>query len=165
MLTFYTILDRLAVLQLAMAGLAVLGILVTITVDIAMRALFNSAFSSTIEIVSYYYMAPIAILPIATLELKDRHIRTDLFYRLFPQTGRAVSDIIAGCLTVGIYSLLAWVSWKQALTSTTAGELAMGIAMLPIWPVRWIVPFAFAVSAVIALFLMIHPLIMRRHND
>jgi len=163
--TLQTFAGRLAALQLTVAGLAVLGILITISLDVFLRTAFKAPFSSTIEIVSFYYMAPIAILPIGTLEVTDGHIRTDLFYRLFPSRLRALSDMVSGVLTVGIYGLLFWVSFKQAVTSTKAGELAMGVALLPVWPVRWIVPFAFGISAAIALLMIVVHLKEDLRND
>lgn len=162
---FKTLAERLAALQLAIAGLAVLAILGNISVDVFLRAAFNAPFSSTIEIVSFYCMVPLAFLPIATLEITDGHIRTDLFYRLFPRGGQIVADVLSAILTIGIYSLLSWVTFKQAVVSTGSGELAMGVALLPIWPVRWVLPFAFATSAAIALFMVVLHLTGRNGRD
>ena len=155
MLRFRTLAERLAALQLAVAGLAVLAILGTICVDVFLRAAFNESFSSTIEIVSFYYMVPLAFLPIATLEFMDGHIRTDLFHRLFPVSARTAADVLSAIMTTGIYGLLSWITFKQAIVSTRSSELAMGVALLPIWPVRWVLPFAFATSAAIAFLIIV----------
>ena len=150
--------ERLAALQLAIAGLAVLAILLTISADVFLRAAFNAPFSSTIEIVSFYYMVPVAFLPIAALESSDGHIRTDLVYMFFPRGGRIAADLVSGLLTIGIYGLLSWVTFKQAIVSTKSGELAMGVALLPIWPVRWVLPLTFATGTAIAFLLMVQRL-------
>ena len=160
-----TLAERLAALQLAVAALAVFAILGSISVDVFLRTAFNAPFSSTIEIVSFYYMIPLAFLPIATLEITDGHIRTDLFYRLFPSRGRIGADILSGILTASIYALLGWITFQQAVVSTRSGELAMGVALLPIWPVRWVLPFAFATSAAIAFLLIMQHLTGRIRRD
>lgn len=51
--------EKLAQLQLIVAALAVLALLLTISLDVILRATVNAPFSATIEIVSFYYMIPI----------------------------------------------------------------------------------------------------------
>ncbi|SDX54515.1 TRAP transporter small permease [Litoreibacter albidus] len=149
---------QLAALQLAISAIAVLAILVTVSMDVVMRAAFNAPFSSTIEIVSYYYMIPMAFLPLAMLELRGEHIDTELLYNLMPSPVQKLSTLVAGMLACLIYAVLTYYSFKQAMTSTTAGELAMGVNLLPIWPVRWIMPVAFFMGIIAALLLTLQRL-------
>lgn len=141
----------LARAQLQIAGLAVLAILLNISLDVIMRALFNAPFSATTELVSYYYMIPVVFLPIMMLELTRSHIDTDLFYRMFPNWLKKLSRVVSGVISIGIYGLLAQYTLQQALSSTARGEVAMGVNMLPIWPVRWFLPVVFTLAAVTAL--------------
>jgi TRAP-type C4-dicarboxylate transport system permease small subunit len=157
--------DRLARVQLHLAGLAVLAILLNISVDVAMRAFFNASFSATTELVSYYYMIPVAFLPIMTLELKGGHIDTDLFYRLFPEPLKRVSRCISGIISVGIYGLLAYFTFVQAVSSTKSGEVAMGVNLLLIWPVRWVLPVVFALAAAAAFLVSVQYVLGARRHD
>ncbi len=143
--------ERLAKLQLHLAGLAVLAILLNISLDVAARAFFNTSFSVTTELVSYYYMVPVVFLPLMTLEVKGEHINTDLFYRYFPEALKTMSRLVSGAISIGIYGLLANFTFKQAIIATKSGEVAMGVNLLPIWPVRWVLPVVFTLCAVIAL--------------
>lgn len=155
----------LARLQLHLAGLAVLAILVNISVDVIMRAFFSASFSITTELVSYYYMVPLAFLPMMTLELHGGHIDTDLFFRLFPRTLKLLSRVVSGAISIGIYGLLAVFTFKQAMVSTKAGEVAMGVNLLPIWPVRWVLPTVFALAALAALAVTLQYLLGARRDD
>ncbi len=157
--------ERLARLQLHIASFAVLAILLNISLDVAMRAFFNASFSVTTELVSYYYMIPVVFLPIMTLELQGGHIDTDLFYRFFPQPAKVLSRIVSGVISIGIYGLLAYFTFKQAVSSTKSGEVAMGVNLLPIWPVRWVLPVVFVLAAAAAFLKMLHFLVKGRQDD
>lgn len=157
--------EKLAQLQLIVAALAVLALLLTISLDVILRATVNAPFSATIEIVSFYYMIPIVFFPIMFLEVSDGHIETDLFFRLFPQRMKQFSYAIAGILTIGIYSLLTYVTLKQAISSTQAREVSMGVSLLPIWPARWVLPVVFSSSAVAALILSIKHIMNGTDDD
>lgn len=147
--------ERLASFQATLAGLAVLGILVTISLDVLMRALFRAPFSATTEIVSYYWMVPAVFLPMMFLEISKGHIETDLFYQHFSVGLKKFARFLAGVLTIGIYGLLAWFTLEQALRSTARGEVAMGVNLLPIWPVRWVMPVVFTLAAATALLVLL----------
>lgn len=154
----------IAAMQLALAAIAVLGILMTVALDISLRAMANASFSSTIEIVSFYYMIPLAFFPIATLELTDGHIDTDLFFLLFPPLIKALAILVAGGLAVAIYSVLTFVTFNQAIVSTRTNELAMGVNLLPIWPVRWVLPVAFGSGTLAAVLLTVRHLVSEQRD-
>ena len=150
MFNLFSKLSGLAWIQLALAAIAVAMILLNISLDVVLRVLFNAPLDSTIEIVSYYYMIPIAFLPIMTLELKNQHVATDLFYRNFSNRLKRVSVLVAGLLTVLLYGALTYFTFEQAVNSTMRGEVSMGSNYLPIWPVRWVLPFVFLTSGIAA---------------
>lgn len=156
---------KLANLQADLAGLAVLAILLTISLDVSMRAVFNAPFSATTEIVSFYYMVPLVFLPIMHLELSNGHIDTDLFYRHFSLPMRKAARLLNGVLSVGIYGLLAWFTLEQALQSTSRGEVAMGVNLLPIWPVRWVLPVVFALATITAFLVLVRRLLGNNPDD
>ncbi|HEY9020501.1 MAG TPA: TRAP transporter small permease subunit [Paracoccaceae bacterium] len=147
--------EALASFQANLAGLAVLGILLTISLDVLMRSIFKAPFSATTEIVSYYWMVPAVFLPMMFLEISKGHIETDLFYQHFSVRLKKIARLIAGVLTIGIYGLLAWFTFEQALRATTRGEVAMGVNLLPIWPVRWIMPVVFTLATATALLVLV----------
>ncbi len=154
----FELLDRFARLQLALAAFAVLAILLAISLDVVLRTTLSAPLTGTMEVVSFYCMIPVVFLPIMILEVRGEHIDTDLFYRFFPVAAKRLSVIVSGLLSIGIYGLLAYITYEQALSSTSRGEVAMGVNLMPIWPVRWILPLAFASSTIAALALTIRNL-------
>ncbi len=155
---------RIANFQLILAAIGVLAILLTISLDVFLRAVFNSPFSATIEIVSFYYMIPVVFFPMMYLEHTGTHIDTDLFYRLFPTDLQKLSDLVSGVITISIYGVITYLSFKQAITSTHSGEVAMGVNLLPIWPVRWVLPLVFASATLASTLLTIHRIQMRKDD-
>lgn len=151
-------LDRFARLQLALAACAVLAILLAISLDVVLRTALSAPLTGTMELVSYYCMIPLVFLPIMVLEVRGEHIDTDLFYRFFPVFAKRLSVIISGLLSMGIYGLLTYITYEQAISSTGRGEVSAGVNLMPIWPVRWILPLAFASSTLAALGLTIRNL-------
>ena len=100
-------------------------------------------------------MVPAVFLPMMFLEISKGHIETDLFYQHFSVRLKKIARLIAGVLTIGIYGLLAWFTFEQALRATTRGEVAMGVNLLPIWPVRWIMPVVFTLATATALLVLV----------
>lgn len=159
--SIYAFTDRVARGQLTLAALAICAILLAISLDVALRTLFQAPLTGTMEVVSFYCMIPVVFLPVMLLELRGEHIETDLFYRLFPDALKRLSIVISALLSIGIYGLLTYITIEQAISSTSRGEVSMGVNLMPIWPVRWILPFAFATSALGALLLSIRNLTRR----
>ncbi len=153
--------DKLARAQLSVAAIAIFAILIAISLDVALRTAFRAPLTGTMEVVSFYCMIPVVFLPIMMLELRDDHIDTDLFFRFFPVALKRLSIVISGLLSIGIYGLLTYITFDQALSSTMRGEVSMGVNLMPIWPVRWVLPFAFATSALGALLLSLRHLTRR----
>ncbi len=164
MSTLYELVDRLARAQLTLAALAICAILVAISLDVTLRTIFRAPLTGTMEVVSFYCMIPVVFLPIMMLELRGQHIDTDLFYNLFPVSLKRLSIVISGMLSIGIYGMLTYFTFEQALSSTLRREVSMGVNLMPIWPVRWVLPFAFATSALGALLLCFRAL-KQRAND
>ena len=145
------VLETIASYQLTLAAIGVLGVLVAICVDVFCRAVFNAPISATLDIVSFWCMIPVAFFPMMFLETNREHIQTDLFYRMFPSGVRYIADIASNVLAIAIYAILAWLTYQQAVKSTEVHEVSMGVNLLPIWPVRWILPVAFSMAAIASL--------------
>lgn len=138
-----SVIEYLSSFQRSLAGLAVLLILLHISLDVIMRYTLNSPIPATNEVVSFYYMIALTFLPILSLELLDKHIKTDLFFRYFPKKFQRVSIAASGVLAIFFYWLLTYVSFVEAVSATERNEVVMGVHLLPVWPSRWLLPIAF----------------------
>lgn len=150
-----TFIRRLSEVSLSLGSVAVILIAVTITADVMSRYFLGGGFSSTIEIVSFYFMVALAFLPLVALEHYGEQVDTDLFYNRFPEKLKFGCDFLATLLSLCFYALLTWMTWGLALKATARGEVAMGVNLIPIWPARWLLPAGFALAMLAVLWNMV----------
>jgi TRAP-type transport system small permease protein len=114
------------------AGALIVAVMLFTVYNILGRWLFNTPFRGTVELTQLAMLA-IVYLSFAYAQQQDDHISVDLLYQRFGARGRAVLDVIAAVLSVGILGLLAWRLYAysgilQAGGRTTA---ARGIPLYP----------------------------------
>ena len=129
---------------------AIIFVMIThVTLDVLSRYLLNHPLAGTAEVVANYYMVAIVFLPIAALELRDRHFSADVFPDLASSRTRRGLAILACLLSAGITAILAWRSWLIAVEKTADAEfLQAAQSLLPIWPARWFLVVGFAMMFV-----------------
>lgn len=146
-----TSISRLSSFATFGAALAALLMMLQVVADVVAKYFFGSAIDGTEEVVSYYYMIAVVVLPLATVELKNEHVSVDVLYDLFSPTFRAVCDVLARCLSFVLFTVLGYQSLLQALNSYSVGEMSMGAASIIIWPPRFFLPIGFFLVALVAL--------------
>ncbi|MFD1911097.1 TRAP transporter small permease [Halodurantibacterium flavum] len=114
-----------------------------VTADVAMRALFRISLPAVGEITAAYYMVAAAFLPWAWLANRDEHIRADLFSRLMPEGFKRGFEYVIDLLTLAYVGLICWQGYAGAmrrLASNEQREIPGGYLL--VWPARWVVPVA-----------------------
>lgn len=140
---------------LTITAIPILVMMVHVTADVLMKYFLRSPLPGTLEIVSYYYMVAVVVLPAAFVELTRQAIAVDLFYQMMPrwlQAGCVVVVLLGSALT---YGGLAWVTWPEALRSYRINEIVMGPVDVVIWPARFLMPIAMFVTALVCLWLLV----------
>lgn len=138
-------------LMTAMAGVGIVIMLVLVTADVVMRAVFNVAIPGTDTIVASYLMVATIFLPLALLEVLDENIAVDVLRDAVPDAIKDIFDIIAHLLGAGYYALLGWLYWHVALDAYEVKEFITGSWDVPIWPARIFMPLGLSVAALAAL--------------
>jgi TRAP-type C4-dicarboxylate transport system permease small subunit len=128
---------------MALACLFMLLMMAHITIDVALRYFFNGRLIGTLEIVSYYYMVIIVFLSLGYVELRNEHIRVDLFAQMMPQSVQVALYFLACVLGLVFFGLLFWQSAQDAINATGRAEEAMSNFTFYIWPARWALPVGF----------------------
>jgi TRAP-type mannitol/chloroaromatic compound transport system permease small subunit len=105
----------------------------------------------TLEIVSYYYMVAIVVLPAAFVEMTRQSIAVDLFYQLMPNWMQVVCVAAVLLFSFVAYGMLAWITWPDAFRSFRMNELVMGPVDVVIWPARFLLPLTMTVTALVCL--------------
>ncbi|MCR8547820.1 TRAP transporter small permease [Salipiger sp. P9] len=148
-------LEKLSDAMLTAAAVPVLAMLAHTTADVGMKYLFNQPIAGTLEIVSYYYMVGIVLMPLAAVELARRSIDVDLFYAMLPRPLQFGVMVFVLLLSASAYGLLAAISWPDALRAMERREMVMGAINVTIWPARFLLPLAMSVSALVCLMLCV----------
>lgn len=144
-------LEWLCEAMLTITAIPILVMMVHVTLDVLMKYILRSPIPGTLEVVSYYYMVAIVVLPAAFVELTRQSIAVDLFYQLMPSWLQAVCVAAVLLFSAAAYGMLAWITWPDAVRSLRMNEMVMGPVDVVIWPARFLLPITMTVTAIVCL--------------
>lgn len=140
---------RASLVLAAIAGVATVTMMLIICADVALRAI-GSNVPGTLEIVSYYLMVMVAFLPIAQIERHDQMISVDSLYSALPRRARLVMSALVAVGLMLTYAGITYVTWLDAMANFNQRSFIYVLtSIMPIWPVYFIVPIAFALAALV----------------
>ena len=132
---------RAVSLACAALGAVVMAALILLqVVDVIFR---NATGASVVRGVTEYISVGVVLvvfLAIAHAEREGAHVRTPLLTSRLPHRVRVVLRGTALAVTALVVWSLALVTLGRALESFDTGEVASGIARVPVWPARFAVP-------------------------
>ncbi len=113
----------------------VLGLGLLITVNVLVRALFNSGVPDSTVIVAELMVAAV-ILPLAATTTARAHIAVELVAKRLP--ARLHDALIVFGSAFGLIALapLIWAGWREVTGTIEAGAFFYGELQLPKWPGR-----------------------------
>jgi len=119
----------------AVAGLAlVLMMLLTVT-DVGLRAIFNSPILGTYELVSFLSAIVIGLaLPMTTL-LRG-HVWVDMLFSVLKPGARTALKIATRMVSGLLFLAIAWNLLKLGMAMREAGEVSPTL-QLPFYPIAW----------------------------
>ena len=132
-----------------LAALAMALMMFHVLADVVGRQLFKAPAPATSEMVAYYYMVAAVFLPLPFVELHDRSIAVDLFYKGFPTLLRKISLLFATAAGAIFFGMLALKSSSDAVAAYQKWEMIEGISTIAIWPMRFLLPIAFGTTSLI----------------
>jgi len=158
--------DLASTLVTWVAGLLTVAMMLHVTADVIGRTVFNHPIAGTIEIVSGYYMAGLAFLPLAWITREKAHIIVELFTQGLSARKLLTLDAGIGILTLGYVVMFTWQVFQAAVEKTEIGEAwEAATGQVPIWPSRWVVPIGFGLMAVYLLVHIVRDLRAIREKD
>lgn len=123
------------------SGLAIALMMLHITLDVILRNVFNYPLPGTITVVSYYYMAIAAFMPLAFAEQKQAHISVEVVTERLPKWLQAH---LAGWMllfSAAVFALLTLRSWEEAMSKYgIKASVVQGEDSLPVWPTYFVLP-------------------------
>lgn len=133
------------------AILALILLLVQTTADVVMRAVTGGPIQGNLEVMSAYHMVILTFLPLGLLEMRREHITVDLVVRALGPVVRRIIETIAYLIAATFYAFMLYRTWHVALDAYEIGELLMTAVIIPIWPVKFVLPLGFALAVATAL--------------
>lgn len=140
----------IAVFLTALGAICALLMMAHVTADVIGRYVFNKPVHATLEVVEHIYMVCLAFLPVALIQLDREHLLIELFIRdAHSRLGR-IATLIGSLIAFAMSALIAWKTFETAIDKTQIDEaLYLVDSFLPVWPVRWVIAFAFVFSSII----------------
>lgn len=130
---------------LSYVSAAVLAALVLlVVVDVAVRNVGSGGgVEGTIDYVSVGQCA-VVFLVLARSEELGAHVRTPILTSRLPERMAALLRGTALVLVSLVMAWLTWATWGRAMTSLSTFEVMPGVASVPVWPVRLLIPLGSA---------------------
>ncbi|WP_156174578.1 TRAP transporter small permease [Hoeflea sp. IMCC20628] len=126
---------------------------VHICAEVVSRKLLNMPLPGTVTVVSYYYMIAITFMPLALVEQRDANVSVEVVTQFFSIGLQRIVEAFGWLLSSGVYALLAWVSWTDAVRQQKVGTYVMESGyQLVLWPTRYMLPIGFGLVALVLLF-------------
>ena len=127
--------DRVAFIGALIAGVAVVGVMLAVTIDVVMRNLGGRPIAGVTDRVEVT-LAFVVFLALAYTQLRNEHVAVEaVVNRTGPRT-RKFLNVLAFILSLVAVALLAWAATRLAIRQTGIRETRIGIAEVAIWPSR-----------------------------
>ena len=133
------------------AALALVAMMVHINLDVLGRYLFNAPLPMTTEVVSAYYMVAVVFLPLAAIEWRDGHISVEIITQFLGDRPLRLLLMATGLVAAAYFAAITWRTWLVAVDKFQIGEFTTGVAVLSIWPTRFLVPLGCGLIVVVLL--------------
>ena len=135
---------------LALAGMALLLMMLHISIDVVSNLLFGAPVPLTNATVTQYYMIAVAFLPLAAGEYRGAHIRVDLVVNHLPAVLRRWLDHLVQALCFAVYVALAIQASQLALQKLAGNSFMMEqTTRVSTWPSYFLVPAGFGLIALL----------------
>lgn len=134
---------------LDLAGILLILMMLHISLDVLLKAAFNSPIQGTLEVTAYYYMVGAVLLPVAAVELAQASISADVFFNLMWRRMKLVLMMFILLLSALVYAGLCRVTWMDAMRAFNRGEFSMGGVSMLIWPSRFVLPVSFGLGSLV----------------
>tara|TARA_Y100000815_G_scaffold266202_1_gene284138 strand:+ start:205 stop:714 length:510 start_codon:yes stop_codon:yes gene_type:complete len=143
---------RLLARAFAFGGaLGLVAMMLHVNVDVVGKALFDMPAPATLEVVSYYYMAAVAMLPLAAMERKGGLVHVDLLYQHLPDGVRRGLLVATLALSAMYCAGISWAAWEPAVKAWRVGAYTGTTVTVATWPTRFLPVAGFALIAVMLL--------------
>jgi len=131
------------------AGIGLVGMLVLIVADVIGIKILSKPVPGGIEYVSFLSVVAIAFAVPFTQVMKG-HVAVDFIIEHFPRRSKAVVEVLTTLLSVCLFALLTYYSFKYAGDLRSSGEVSM-TQKIPFYPFVYGMAVALAATLIVLL--------------
>jgi TRAP-type mannitol/chloroaromatic compound transport system permease small subunit len=131
----------------ALAALAVLALVVTMSANVLLRYGFatGSVWAQELE---WHLMAPIALIGMVWALKRGEHVRVDVLYAGYGERAKAWCDTLSSLLGLVVLGLLCWLSFAYVGQSWRIGEGSANPGGIPYrWALKALIPIGCGLMA------------------
>lgn len=134
-----------------LAAITLILMMLHVVANALLRSFANSPITGTNEYVGYWYLPLVAFIGFVAAQRRDEHIEARLVFDRLPKRNQREIDVFGLLLAGAAYLAFGWYGGLEAVDGFQIG-LTGGVTGVVIWPVTFVVPFAFAILGVLVLF-------------
>lgn len=128
-----TIIRRFEGIGLALAGLCLCLLMLTVSADALMRYGFNSPLPWVTEVSSYYLLVGATYLAISATFTHGDHINIDLLRHLLSPRLRATTDALCALMYLAVFALLGYLVLGHVTEAFSHEQYMPGYIAWPMW--------------------------------
>lgn len=121
------------------AGAAIIVLMALTAWEVSRRLLFNISWAGLIEY-SEVVLVILFYLSMAAALRSGAHIQVESVYRYLPRRLRGWMEVLGLTILLVFLLMLLWQTTGRAIESFLVREYRMGLARVPIWPARAVIP-------------------------
>ena len=128
-----------------LAGVIMLAVMVLVSIDVAMRYLFNAPLGWAYDLISLYLVAAIFFLALSDAYAHGAHVSVDILLTRASPRWRRWSEMLTALVGIVLFSLIGWAGFGRSLVNLANDDRMSGLIAWPMFPAAALVPLGSAV--------------------
>ena len=122
-----------------LASISLFVMMILVSLDVALRNLFNKPIIGTLEITGEYLMVFIVYFAISYTHKHKEHVSVDLLENIIPKFLEKYFSIFTTFLSLVTFVLLGYYNFKQGLIYIERETTSRGLLEYPLWPALMVI--------------------------
>lgn len=131
--------DRFSTLLAILGGIATVGLMVNVVLDVIGRFFYNRPLPGTLDLTQFAWMPTLVALGLGYALLRGEHIRVNLLTAPTGERTQRIIEIVGMVFTLGTTAMFIYFGTQKASEAMGFGEKAVGTPWLEIWPYRFVI--------------------------
>ncbi len=137
-------LDRLEMVIMGLASIAIMSMMLLISSDALGRYFFDSPISGVNEFVTLYLIVAVVYLGLSNTFKENEHISVTIIFDRFPQKVKNILLILNNFIGLFLFMMIFYEGWRITYTAFLTNESHVGVVIFPLFAAYGLVPLGSA---------------------